>query len=315
MRISTSTFFASTLFGIRDQQSAIARLNQQIGSNQRLLAPKDDPVATTQVLRLGESIASRSQFLANQQKAELALKHEETLLSELHDTLGDVRGMIGNTIGSLDQTLRDQVATTLAGYYQHISALLNARDASGDYVFAGYNTDTQPYVHVQAYNPSSPGGPGISSPTGPAIDRSGQRLIEVDSGRTVPVNDDLNFILGPDSPADLLVLIDQVAINLHDSTMTSAALQTSLSSAYSALNTAIDGMTTVITAVAGRQVELSDVRMTTELFLQQERNALGELTEVDQAAAIIELQQRQVSLQAAESAFSLTSKLSLFNFL
>lgn len=44
MRIDSVTFFTSGLVGIRDNQSAMARLNEQIATGQNFLAPKDDPL-------------------------------------------------------------------------------------------------------------------------------------------------------------------------------------------------------------------------------------------------------------------------------
>lgn len=314
MRISSATFYASTLSGIRDQQSAMARLNQQLGTNQRLLAPKDDPIAMTQVLSLSESIASRVQFQSNQQRAELALKQESTLLDELYDALSSVRQVITGTNAGNDQSLRDQAAATLAGLYTHIKDLANYRDANGEYIFAGYETATQPYVHAPAYNPASPGG-AADSPDGAYIGDAGLRRIEVERGRFIQVNDNLNTFMQAGGVSDLLELIDQAAIDLHDSVTPVATLQASLDAAYATMGTALDAARTMMTSVAGRMLEVSDVRTSTEQFLLQERNALGDLTELDQAAVIVELQQRQISLQAAESAFSLTSKLSLFNYL
>jgi flagellin-like hook-associated protein FlgL len=46
-----------------------------------------------------------------------------------------------------------------------------------------------------------------------------------------------------------------------------------------------------------------------------EKNMLSDITQVDKAAAIVELQSRQTSLEAISRAYSITSGLSLFNYL
>jgi hypothetical protein len=46
-----------------------------------------------------------------------------------------------------------------------------------------------------------------------------------------------------------------------------------------------------------------------------ESNALGDLQQLDQAAAIMRLKTRQTSLEAAERAYAMTSSLSLFSYL
>jgi flagellin-like hook-associated protein FlgL len=67
--------------------------------------------------------------------------------------------------------------------------------------------------------------------------------------------------------------------------------------------------------IAGALTEIQDVRKSTESMLLVEKNALSDMTQVDKAAAIIELQSRQTSLEAISRAYSLTSGLSLFNYL
>jgi hypothetical protein len=67
--------------------------------------------------------------------------------------------------------------------------------------------------------------------------------------------------------------------------------------------------------MAGAQSEIKDVRATTQALLLQEKNALSDLTQVDKAAAIVELQSRQTTLEAISRAYALTSGMSLFNYL
>jgi hypothetical protein len=61
--------------------------------------------------------------------------------------------------------------------------------------------------------------------------------------------------------------------------------------------------------------EIKDVRASTQALLLNEKNALSDMTQVDKAAAIVELQSRQTTLEAISRAYSLTSGLSLFNYL
>lgn len=313
MRISSLTFYATTQTGLRDQQIAISRLSQQIATNQRMLAPKDDPVSTTRVLALSESIAANEQFQANQVKADLALKHEETVLAALDGVLRSIRKVIGDTRADQTQSLRDQSAATLAGLYKQVRDLANSRDSSGDYIFAGFATATKPYDHVAVFDPAS-GGPA-DSPDSAYLGDAGARRVEISGGRYVRVNDDLSAVMQAGGAGDLLEAIDQAAIDLGDAVTAPATLQTSLDASFSVVDTALSRLQAIRTSVAGRGLEIADVRTVTNQFLLNDRNALSDLTLLDQAAAIIELQQRQVTLQAAGSTFSLTSRLSLFNYL
>lgn len=314
MRISTSSFFSATLLGIRNQQSSISRLSQQLSSGQKLLSAKDDPVANTRIMSLKDGLALRTQFAANQVKLDITQKEEATVLSELQTTLTKARQLIVDGHSSQDQNLRNQSAATLAGYYNHIKDLVNFRDSSGNSIFAGFETSTQPYSHTAVFDPTS-SGPAVSMASGYAGD-AGTRQAEVDQGRFLPANDDLGVVMRVGvAGSDVLQTIDQSAVDLRDTSLPQATLEANLDNAYATLTAAIGSLKNIQSALVGRQLELADMKSTNQQLMNISTDALGEMTQVDQASVIIELQLRQTALEAAESAFARTSGLSLFNYL
>lgn len=314
MRISTSSFYASTMLGIRSQQNAMSRLNQQIGTGQKLLSPKDDPVANTRIMSLNDGLAMRTQFAANQSSLDTKQKEEATLLNALENALTKARqAMVDGRTGN-DQDHRNESAALLANLYTQIKDLVNYRDANGNAIFAGFETDAVPYAHTAAYDPTASG--PAASPASTYAGDEGTRQIEIDQGRTMQANDSLSPVMQVGvAGSDVLQLIDQAAVDLRDITMAPGTLQANLEAAHAALTVAMDSLENIQTTLAGRQVELADVKSSNKQLMAISADALGELTQVDQASAIVELQQRQIALQAAESAFGLTSQLSLFNYL
>jgi flagellar hook-associated protein 3 FlgL len=309
MRISTASFFAASLTGIQSQQSSIARLNQQIASNQKYLAAKDNPVATSQIMSLTSSLAMREQYLANIQKADVVLKHEETVLEGLYTALSRAKTSLNQTSNSQDQGLRDQMAKDLANLYLHIKDLGNTRDSAGNYIFAGFQTDTLPFDHTPSYPTNA------DSPDTVYAGDDGTRSIEINQGQRVQVSDTLTDVFQTGMDPDLLEAIDQAAVDLADQTVSQPTLATSLESFAAVVDTALSQLKVTLNSVAGRMTILNDVKETHQSLKLADQNALGDLKDLDQAAAIVELQQRQVSLQAAMQAFSNTSNLSLFNYL
>nr|MBP8901774.1 flagellar hook-associated protein FlgL [Thiobacillaceae bacterium] len=159
MRIDSVTFFTSGLVGIRDNQSAMARLNEQIATGQNFLAPKDDPLATQKVLDLGNRLAARTQYAANQTKADLALEYESTVLNEVESALNKARALLVGTSPAFDAQARDAHAQQLRGVFEHLLSLANTQDPSGNYIFAGDKTTTQPFANAG-------GGDGGNPPAG-----------------------------------------------------------------------------------------------------------------------------------------------------
>ncbi len=314
MRISTASYYATSLSGIQNQQSQISRLNQQIASGQRMLAAKDDPISNTRVMSLQDGLAARTQYASNQVKLELIQKETMTVLDEINKALVKTREVVQTGQNAYDPALREQTAVTLNGLYKHIADLVNYRDTSGNYLFAGHETDTKPFLHTETFDPSS-SAPAIS-PNGGFAGDEGVRMIQVDSERNIQSNESLVAVMQSGvAGSDLLQIIDQLAVDMRDSTMDTATLQVNMSDAYNVINTAMNNLKNVQSGLAGRQMELADVTGSNSSLMNIAEDTLGELTQVDQARAIVELQQRQTVLQAAMSAFSSSSRLSLFNYL
>lgn len=317
MRISTSVYLSTSLAGIREQQSGIARLSAQLAADKRIIQPKDDPLAAGRVVELSASIARRTQYAENQLQARVALKQEDTVLGGLRTSMERVRGLLLGGISAADDlTLRQRYATEMSGLYLQVKDFVNSQDSSGRFLFGGYrNTaaslapNSQPYNHVQTV-PAAP--PAVSPATVYSGDAN-ERQVQIDSQTRLQVGDDLNATVMRAGVAgsDLLQLLDQMAIDLNDPNLNQATLNTHLA----AIQTALDSLELIQADVAARQVQLNEVAATNTALLNVDKDALGKLEELDQAAAIVQLRQRETALQAAQQAFARTAELSLFNFL
>ena len=307
MRIDSLTYFTASLPGIRDNQSAIDRLNQQIASGNALLAPRDDPLATEKILQLSNRVATRTQYSSNQDRAELSLNYEQTVLQELDKAMNDARGLL-SVSPSDDSSLRNAHAEQLKGIFDHIVGLLNTRDPAGNFIFGGFNTvlpgSQQPYEKTLDGGATATTYNGTASP-------GGTRSIEIDVKRFVQVNDNLDSVIQSGTANDFLQQMDKAITDLPGATITQAQID-----GYRAvIDTALGKLALVEHRIAGTLGEVQDVRGTTNALLLQEKNALGDIKQVDQAAAIVELQTRQTTLQAADQAYATVARLSLFNFL
>lgn len=321
MRISSLSYFTSSLSGMQDNQSRIARLGEQIGSGQRLLAAKDDPLSAEKAMQLSSRIAVREQYLANQEKAGLALNYESVVLKEMDKSLTDARALLVQSNGSDAQSLRDQHAEMLKNMYLHFKDLANSRDTEGHYIFAGFNTNLDsanpPFQHTQTYPTIAASGATtyVGTPYVSLINPEGARSINVDDHRAVQVSDNLDTVMTAGSATDVLQALDQIAITLHDTSLTTSQVQTAVTSAVNALTATLDRLGNIERRVAAMTLEVNDIKKTTESLQLIEKNALSDLTQVDKAAAIVEMQSRQTSLEAAQRAYAQTAKLSLFSYL
>lgn len=315
MRVSSLIMSTSGLAGMQNEQASIARLSSQIATGQRVVAPKDDPVRAPRILELTDRIALRQHYIANQDKARLALNYESTVLQQVRKVLEHAKGILAGAAPGQDSDLRQQYSDLISADYNQLKGLANTRDPSGNYIFSGHQTAPQPYTHTQVApdddaNPSTPASSGLATYSGD----NGIRRVEIDVGRSIQVNDNLNEVLRAGSGDDLLRDLDQVAINLRQTPGT-LLTQADIDYGIAAINTALERLGLIERRIAAAQLEVADTQATTKALLNEEKNALGALVELDQAAAIIELQRRQVTLEAAQRAYARTSGLSLFNYL
>jgi flagellar hook-associated protein 3 FlgL len=302
MTISSTTFYSSSLSGILNQQTSISNLNQQIASGNKLLTAADDPVAASQIMSLNDRISLSTQYTANQTSLSQTQSEEGTILDQLRTTLASVQQSLTAVNASTGQNAKDSAAATLSGLYQQILDVANSQDTNGNYIFSGLDSSVKPYD------------PTTFQYSG----NNGVRQVQISQGQSVQANDSLSTVMQVDpstSTSALLQSISQAVADLQNGAISTSTLQTSLSTAYTSATNALSSLEGVQASLAGRQLQVSNQQTATQQFLAIDQNALGSLSQVDKASAIVELQMRQTSLQAAESAFASTSKLSLFNYL
>jgi flagellar hook-associated protein 3 FlgL len=177
MRVSTSTIYDSGVASMQLQSQKLLQSQQQISSGRRILTPADDPAAAARVLEISQTQAINQQYGTNSGAASDSLTLEESTLGSISQLLQNVRD-ITVTAGNptLTQTDRATLATQLRGDYQQLLGLANSTDASGEYLFSGYQGATRPF---------SESAPGTVVYSGD----QGQRLVQVSASRQIAVSD------------------------------------------------------------------------------------------------------------------------------
>lgn len=148
MRISTLQIFNIANNSIRDASNAIAKTQQQLSSDTRILTAADDPVGAAKALQLDHSLSRIEQYGKNINLAENSLSLQETTLDSVTHLLQRVRELAvqaGNT-ATLKPEDYTNIATEVNARMGELQDLLNTRNVSGDYIFAGYKGSQQPFV-------------------------------------------------------------------------------------------------------------------------------------------------------------------------
>jgi len=151
MRISSMHIFNTGVRHITNAQAEVARAQEQISSGKRVLTPADDPAAAALALGIRQEQARSAQYQRNADLAESDLQQQDAQLEAVENVMLQVREFAlqaGNATLSANER-----ATLVAGIEQagqQLLSIFNTRSAYGDYLFAGFSGDTQPFVQSAA---------------------------------------------------------------------------------------------------------------------------------------------------------------------
>ncbi len=300
MAISTLQIFRQGVNGILDQQSKLISTQQQLSSGKRILSPADDPIGTTQVIRLTETKRITDQYQSNIIQARNRLGAEEVVLTSATDVLQRARELSVRSLNATNSA-SDRAATAkeVRQLLDEMISLGNRKDGNGDYLFAGSKVKLTPF---------SSNGAGVFSYAG---DQQ-QRRIQVASDR---------LIADGDSGLDVFMKVPAGAGGFEDVFSTLNNFVTELesnspqASTLDQLDKALVHVLTVQSAVGARHNALDNQEGINDSLIFQIQITQSSIEDLDFTKAAALLSQQTITLQAALQAFTRVQNLSLFNFL
>lgn len=146
MRISTQQLFNRGLEAIQDVTAQQQKTQLQLSTGKKILTPADDPVASTRILELKQELEVNKQFQRNVELAEGHLNLQDDLLGSINTVVQRVRElmiMAGN--GVLNKDDLSAISSEAKERLDQLAGLLNSQDASGEYLFSGFQGGTEPF--------------------------------------------------------------------------------------------------------------------------------------------------------------------------
>ena len=147
VRMSTNQLFSRGLNPMLDVQKAVSKTQEQIATNKRVLTPADDPIAATRILQLNQELTDMKKFNSSLSTLNSRMLREEAALAGISDLQQKAQELVlqsGNA--ALNKEQRGYIATELQTVVDSMAQLMNTKDASGEYLFAGYKGNTAPFA-------------------------------------------------------------------------------------------------------------------------------------------------------------------------
>jgi flagellar hook-associated protein 3 FlgL len=304
MRISTNTLYQAGISKISSLQADQVKLQQQISTGKRIGAPSDDPVAAARALEVSYAQVVNSKFTDTRKTATTMLSTLESSLTGVTNLLVATQStLVGAGNGTYSNQERANIATELSGSLQALIGMANTQDASGNYLYAGFNTATKPFT---------------TTATGATYTGdSNQQLLQVDAQRqmAVSVSGDNVFQSGGNdvfaSLSNLVTLLNTPITNAA----TQTAFTTGLASAMTNLQGSVDNVLNVRASIGSKLNEIDALNTTGSARDLQFSKSLSDLQDTDYASALSDLSKNQTIMDAAQKSFVAVTGLSLFKYI
>ncbi|WP_421841839.1 flagellar hook-associated protein FlgL [Marinobacter algicola] len=177
IRISSQQIFSGGINRLQELNSSLNQTQEQISTGKRVNKPSDDPVAAARILKLDQELSRIETYQRNAGLAENRLQQEESALASSVDVIQRIRELTvqaGN--GSLSPNDRKSISSEMKERIGQLANIANTRDASGEYIFSGFQGSTA------AFGKDASGSWVYQGD-------EGQRVLEIDDGVTVPISD------------------------------------------------------------------------------------------------------------------------------
>ncbi len=149
IRMSSGEILAQGIRAIMDQQSRLAETELKLATGKRISKPSDDPADAVRIHDLTNEIKGVEQRQVNITAARGQLSYEETILKQAGDSMQRVRElMVQGNSATLNSEGRQAVANELRELNNHLLSIANTRDASGRYLFGGFQSSSPPFSAI-----------------------------------------------------------------------------------------------------------------------------------------------------------------------
>jgi len=306
MQISTAFIFDRATTQMSNAMNALSKSQAQIATGKQILNPSDAPDQAAMMARIKATLARQDNYSKALDTVQARLDLESTTLSSASDVLVRIKELtIQATNGTQGTVSRTAIATEMQGLRNQLLSLSNARDTTGNYIFAGSKVST-PAFQADATGAVSYQGDqtrmniAVCDQRQLPLNRAGTnafvRVVRTDSDG---VSTGTGFFQAVD---DLIT-----AVKGNDKTNMQRGL-TEMDALHTGVVLAQADSGTSMKVVEQQGIMLDDTKITL-------KTALSKVEDLDMATAITQMQKQMVSLEAAQASFAKISQLSLFKYI
>jgi len=146
MRISTAQFYESSAANYQKNFANVVKSSEEASSLVRINTAADDPVGASRLLQLGQQASMLDQYTVNTNTIKSTLGTTESVMTSIGNVLQRARELaIGAGNGLYADADREANASELGQIEEQLLSLMNSKDESGKYIFAGSKGEIAPF--------------------------------------------------------------------------------------------------------------------------------------------------------------------------
>ena len=147
MRISTGMLYQTGVSTIQQKTTEMLNTQQQVATGRRVVAPSDDPIASSRALEVSQAQTLNLTFQTNQGYAKDSLGLLENKLAAVEEILIHTRTRaVESGNGSYSDAELGSIAIDVRANFDALLGLANSQNGNGEYMFSGYQADVQPFA-------------------------------------------------------------------------------------------------------------------------------------------------------------------------
>jgi flagellar hook-associated protein 3 FlgL len=181
MRVTQSLEQSQFLSAINQLESNLSTTQNQISTGLSFTTAAQNPVAAGLVTDYNQALTQSQQFVTNSNSAQTSLNTEGSALTQMQNSLQSLRDLAleANNSSESPQDL-SAIATQATQIQNTLLSIGNTQDGNGNFIFAGFSTQTQPFA--------------LSATGATYSGDQGQRQVQIAPGQTVAVGDNGDLV-------------------------------------------------------------------------------------------------------------------------
>lgn len=181
MRMSTVQIFNQGMNNLLDRQADVTKTQEQLAAGRRIMDAGEDPAGTARILNITSDLARIDSYQRNTDNLQAQLAMEEGALGAVLRDLQRVREL---TVQANNATMsaadRRSAGAEISSVLDSLVDRANTKDATGEFIFGGFQADVQPFARTTA---------GVTY-----SGDDGERFLQVASGMQIQSRDSGNAV-------------------------------------------------------------------------------------------------------------------------